>query len=72
MPDAYKKIQIRVSVYEWRRFKEFQDVGLSVREVIEHSSCPCDKCKGVDIIVFNKENGEPIKIPRGILSKKNR
>ena len=72
MPDNYKKIQLRVSIYEWRRFKEFQDKGLSAREVIEHSSCPCEKCKGINIIVFNKIDGEPIEIPRGILTKKNR
>jgi hypothetical protein len=72
MPDAYKKIQIRVSIYEWRRFKEFQEKGLSVREVIEYSSCPCDRCKGVNVIAFDKIDGEPIEIPRGILTKKNR
>jgi hypothetical protein len=69
---TYRKVQLRVSEYEWKKFKDLKSKGLSAREVLEHSCCHCEKCKGISVIAYNKANGDPIEIPRGILTKRNR
>lgn len=67
----YPQITIRVSQFEFKRFKELKDNhNLSAREVLEYSGCGCEKCKGIYVIAFDKENGDEIKIPRGILGKR--
>lgn len=73
MPRAdYPQITINVTQFEFKMFKKFkEDYGLSAREVLTLSGCPCDKCRGTDAIGFDKESGEPIKIPKGILCKRN-
>jgi|GEM_PF-4227214 hypothetical protein len=43
--------------------------GLSVRKILGHSSKPCNRCEGTEIIAYNRE-GDEVKIPRGILSKR--
>ena len=69
----YNQITINVSPYEARQFKKFKtEHGLSARQVLELSGCPCDKCKGITVTAYDKENGDPIEIPRGILTKRNR
>lgn len=65
----YLQITIRVSQFEFNRFKKLKDDHkLSAREVLELSSCTCDKCIGTDIVAFDKTTGEPFKVPRNILS----
>ena len=66
----YFQLTISVSRFEFARFSELQKKGLSAREILEYSSCPCDKCKGTSVIANDKENGEEILIPKGILSKR--
>lgn len=67
---TYCQITINVTPFEFKKFKEFKtNHNLSAREVLEHSGCPCEKCTPF-ITVFDKETGEEIKIPRGILSKR--
>lgn len=67
----YPQIIVRISVYEEKLFKQLKkDHNMSAREVLEYSSCPCEKCKGSKVIAYDKEDGSPIEIPRGIISKK--
>lgn len=67
---TYPQIVIRVSQFEFKKFKELKkNHNLSAREVLEYSGCPCEKCNP-NIIAYDKESGEEIKIPRGILSKR--
>jgi len=68
---TYQQITVRVSQYEYKKFKEFKDKhNLSAREVIEYSGCPCSHCKGTNVVAYNKENGDEIIIPRGFLTKR--
>lgn len=66
---TYPIIRIRCTQFEYKLFMELKEKGISARKVLENSGCPCDRCKGTDVIAFNK-NGEAIKIPKGILHKK--
>jgi len=67
----YPQITIRVTPFEYRQFKKLkQDHNLSAREILVYSGCPCDKCKGINVIAYDENTGAEIKIPRGILSKK--
>ena len=69
----YGRIYLRVSPFEEKQFRRLKEEhGLSARQVLELSGCPCDKCKGVNVITYDRVNGEPIEIPRGILTKRNR
>lgn len=69
----YPQIVIRVSPFEFKQFQEFKEKhNLSAREVLEYSGCSCDKCKMIPVILYDKETGQEIKIPRGILSKRNK
>lgn len=64
------QIVVRVSQFEFKKFKELKEKhGLSAREVLEFSCCPCEKCNP-NIITYDKETGEEIKIPKGIISKR--
>lgn len=63
----YKTVTINLSKYEWNQFIKLREHGFSAREVLEHSSCPCEKCKNINVVVFDKNTGEEITIPRGIL-----
>ena len=68
---TYHQITIKVTPFEFRLFKQLKDKHkLSARKVLEYSGCACDKCKNVDIVTYDRETGEEILIPRGILSKK--
>lgn len=73
MPEIiYPQIVVRVSAYEIKKFKELKDVHkLSARQVLEYLTCPCDRCKNVDIVAFDKSSGEPFTIPRNLMSKKD-
>lgn len=61
---------IRIRVGE-RKFKELIDevekTKLSIPKIIWYSGKPCNHCKGVCVIVFNK-NDDQVSIKRGILS----
>ena len=70
---TYNQIVVRVSPYEAKQFKKLKDEhGLSARQVLELSGCPCDRCRGISVITYDKIDGAPIEIPRGILTKRNR
>lgn len=68
--NPYYRINVRVSQSEWNKFKKFKKLGLSARKVLELSGCPCDKCKGMNVVVYNEDDGGQILIPRGILTKR--
>ena len=71
--NKYNQITINVSPYEAKQFKKLKDEhGLSARQVLELSGCPCDRCKGINVLTYDKTDGAPIEIPRGILTKRNR
>lgn len=68
--NSYCQITVRVSSFEYKRFKELKEKhNLSVREILEYSGCPCEKCKGTTVIAYDKNTGEEVLIPKGILSK---
>lgn len=66
----YKQVTINVSVFEYNLITKFKKHGFSAREVLEYSSCPCDKCKNINVIVFDKKTGDEVSIPKGILINK--
>ncbi|HUM53452.1 MAG TPA: hypothetical protein PK431_16660 [Chitinophagales bacterium] len=45
---------------------EVDKTGLSIQKVITYSGKPCDKCKDVEVTIFDKEDNL-IKVKRGIL-----
>lgn len=45
---------------------------MSIREVLENACCPCPHCKNPTIVAYDRDSGEPIEIPRGIIAKKER
>lgn len=67
--DKYPRIYIRVSPQEAKMFKQFQEQGLSARDIICHSSRPCKCCQGIDVIAYDKQDNV-IKIKRGILTER--
>lgn len=69
----YPGVFLRVSQFELRQFQKLKkDHNMSVREVLENACCPCPHCKNLTIQAFDRETGEPIEIPRAIISKKER
>lgn len=64
---VYRKIQLRVSEYEWTKFKELKDKGFSARAVIEIITQTCTPCTDTEILVFNKNN-QAVKIKKKILN----
>lgn len=76
--EVYKGIAVRkyTQICIWLspiEFKELIDVqaetGFSNRAILSYSSRPCERCKNVPIIAFDKDGNE-FKIRRGILSKR--
>jgi len=69
-----RRIYLRVSEFEWRKFQRLKDNGIGAREIFEiiSNQCLCEKCNKIEMVAFNKENGEPIIIPNKILTKRNR
>lgn len=65
----YPRLSMRITKFEERQFKFFKTKGLSARQVIAASSCPCASCDAF-VNVFDENTGDPIKIPKGII--KNR
>lgn len=72
---TYKGIKIRRCNRIVLRFGEVSlkkiidvvdETGLSIQKVLAHSGKPCDRCKNISVIVFDKEGNE-LKIKRGIL-----
>lgn len=47
---------------------EVERTGLSIYKVLAYSSKPCERCKDVMVIAFDK-NGIEQKVKRGIMSK---
>lgn len=69
----YPGIFLRVSQYELRQFEKLKtDHNMSIREVLENACCPCPHCKNPTIVAYDRDSGEPIEIPRGIIAKKER
>lgn len=57
----YFKIQLRVSQFEFKNFKELKEIhGLSAREVVEAFA---QSCKPEFITAYNK-NGDQVQIKR--------
>lgn len=48
-----------------------EDTGLSVHQVLGHSSKPCEKCKGIFIAVYD-DSGNPRYIKKGLLTIPNK
>ena len=74
--EIYKGVIIRRSnVFQFRlppsKFKELIDIadktGLSLPKIVALSGKPCDRCKGVNVVIYN-EKDERIEIKRGVLS----
>ncbi|HUM53591.1 MAG TPA: hypothetical protein PK431_17355 [Chitinophagales bacterium] len=65
----YYTIQVRVNQFVFNKFKEYKKKGFTAKEILEQISCPCNESNGIEIVTFN-EDGEQVKIPRGILTRK--
>lgn len=66
-------LSVRLRPYEYKKFQELKDEhGISQREILELITCPCDKCRNMPIVAYDKITGEPFIIPRDILTKKVR
>jgi hypothetical protein len=77
-PNPVLEIYRGVNVRRWNdvkfkvtaeAFKELLDLsestGLSVKKIIAYSGQPCDRCKGMDVVVFT--DAGTYRIKRGIL-----
>lgn len=42
------------------------DTGLSIHKILAYSGQPCEKCKNISVIIFDKD-GDAKKIKKGIL-----
>lgn len=60
----YRTIRLRVSEYEFKRFEQAQNIGLTQREVIEQllQTCCC-----TEITIFDKEKKQSITLPKNFL-----
>lgn len=65
----YRKIQIRVSEYEWKKFKELEDKKITARQAIE-SFIYCDPCHKTGIITISNEDGEQVELPKFLIKQK--
>ena len=60
-------VRLRLGVVAYKKILDIvESSGLSIQKVIAYSGKPCERCKDVDVIVFNKA-GEEKKIKRGIV-----
>lgn len=64
----YNIIELRIDISLYEKIFPFTKRGISLREIIEKTSAPCDYCKGELAMGFD-DNNNSIKIKRGILCK---
>lgn len=74
--EVYKGVRIRrynylrmlFGVAEYKKLIDVaEDTGLSIKKILAYSGQPCEKCKNIEVVVFDKNNN-PHRIKRGILS----
>lgn len=80
MPDTgiveiYKGVKIRhcnrvvlkFGIADYKKIIDSVDsTDLSIGKILAYSGQPCDRCKGLEIVVFNKKN-EQVGIKKGML-----
>lgn len=68
MPETkYLTVYLRVSSFEFSKFKEASKKKISGRKIIE---ALCKNGSGVEITVFDKNNEKSITLPKNFLCKK--
>lgn len=74
--EVYKGIVIRKTNivrlgFSASKYKELIDevekTGLSLPKLISISGRPCEKCRGIDVVIFNDDSAK-ISVKRGIIS----
>jgi len=56
---VYNKIQIRVNVFEFKKFIDLKkDKGMSARDALEQYGILCRPCSSISIISFNQEDAK--------------
>lgn len=65
----YHTILIRVSHYEYAQFLKYKEQGLSARKVLECCVQPCEHCKNISVITYDK-NDNLVIVKKGILKEK--
>lgn len=63
------QVTLRLTTSELKTVKELQGRGLTVRQIFQHSNCPCEKCKYSSSAAYT-DNGDEVMVPRGILKIK--
>lgn len=66
----YRKIQLRVSEYEWKKFKELSRQKISTRQAIE-TLIYCEPCHKTGIITIANKEGEQISLPKNLIKQKH-
>jgi len=62
-------IHLRVDEITYKEIIDTEEsTGLSQRKILAHSSAPCEKCIGTEVMVMTDDG--TVKIKRGILSKR--
>jgi len=64
----FNSVEFKFGIVQYKKIlDEVESTGLSIHKLIAHSSQPCDKCKGSDVVFYDK-NDNLCKVKRGILS----
>jgi len=65
----YNDVHIRVSTEVAKNIIDgVEETGLSVAQLLGHSSKPCECCRNTNVITFNSQN-EKVSVIRGLLFK---
>ncbi len=71
----HKKVNVRrcnkvVLLFGEVAFKKMIDevdkTGLSIHKILAYSGKPCERCKGTEVVIFDKNDNE-VKIKKGLL-----
>lgn len=66
----YPSLRIRVDQLTMRDIIDARiDTGMSDRQILGYSSCPCDSCKNISVQAYNNAD-KKVEIKRGLLSKR--
>lgn len=63
------QVSLRLSTYELKTVNDLMEKGLTVRQIFQHTSCPCERCKNTFVSVYT-DKGEEVLVPRGLLKIK--
>lgn len=65
---VYRTVFLRVSEFEFKKFKGAMDIGYTQKRVIQKLI----ECNGVEFTIFDKDGLQSVTFPKNFLKEKNK